>query len=82
MRYYFNVVWPEGSIKDEEGSEFLQDSAALTEAELIAREMIAHYVLDGSRFDINTTIEVIKGAGECIECVALQSFIERKLWKI
>ncbi len=59
---------PEGAIKDDEGSEFLQDFSALTEA-----EMIALHVLDGSRLDTDTTIEVIDS-----ERLGMQSFIERK----
>jgi uncharacterized protein DUF6894 len=62
-RYFFNIVDPDGTIPDTEGSELPDIDAVREEALASAREMIAETIKNGGKVDGRSfRIEDITGA--------------------
>jgi hypothetical protein len=66
--FYFNVCDGHNTIEDPEGTVLPDVEAALSEAKMVARELVIYEVESGRRVD-GRTIEVVDGEG--VKCVVM-----------
>jgi hypothetical protein len=60
MRYFFNIERNGRKLLDPEGGEFNSDVEALTEARLVAREIIGRELLAGKPVQWRSRLEVLR----------------------
>lgn len=60
MRYFFNIERGGHHLHDLEGGEFNSDVEAVTEARLVAREIIGRELLAGKAVEWRSTLEVLR----------------------
>lgn len=73
MRYFFNIERGGRRLQDPEGSEFNSDVDAMTEARLVAREVIGRELLAGKAVEWRSTLEVLRSDNTLIGSL---SFLE------
>jgi hypothetical protein len=77
MRYFFNIERGRHRLQDLEGGEFNSDVDALTEARLVAREIIGRELLAGKAVEWRSRLEVLRsdhaiiGSFSFLEALAL-----------
>ena len=77
-RYYFHVVSPEGNIPDDEGMEFPDLPAALTEAYASARDLLIQELRNGKTDSFGMVVEVRDGMGRLLERVSLKAMVNQE----